>query len=1391
MSHQPLDPRQGLRRLHAPPLLPNGRGKKAAPPPILGDAPLKLHLPNRHSPRRKQFTAEELTVTHLRQIYSSLLEELAPLHHEIGTGGNDAHYRWKNAGTVTVNGSEDEGYDYSYTPDNSQKSWRLQRGAPGGAGGGGGITGGDWAKDGIRRYYTGGALERGGGGHSSNIISVGGMDVDVGTMDGVALSPRRGARKGEYVDGEEVPFDPPALDHNFSIDDDGDADGNDEGESLDIDANALADALEDEFQDVDIANSGHPPVDAFRSTSDDEQTPNAESDNANNNMTAFESMYHLSPTMAWRLRSAYAPTTPHEQHLNALGSELLAQRHPGQADGIMKGLAVARNCESRVCDGLRKLGELVSYCERLKGVQYASQGGRLHRRAEGEVEEASSDEEEEDLEAAEAIFAYFCEKNVLPMLIDALLCHPPPLTSSPTDGDATDNMLLPTNTTTIGSSPTPFSGVAWTSAVKAQILQTIAMILFNTSSPLSLTYLLSNNYMNELIMGIQPLDQWKADALEDILPPYITLLRGIVMRLRSEEGSCCLPLFLCQRQRPGSKASGDEDPESTETYLPLLYAAMQVFCSPFGASLKDSEGCLIRTTAMNVILNLCRISDAEIRAVLVGGGDALKASLPTTKSAPAVAPSPSLLSHPLTIEQELMFPHICKSLNSWFHRSVRLALVSLSMDNKKHRDEDAKAEAKARHRDMAETQFRELQYWLGFLDDLLSCEIRAWNIRLVEWLLREVVVGTVLLRWNRSLETIGPRSNDDGTKVSSEVLKARAEARVSLIFLTQLFGMVEYSPLIRLVGTLVLHQNYPGPWLRLKNETDFDNEDGLFAITSTINAMIRKQTSTGEEADAGAGGGPPNAMLGATESVQEQTGGRRTSLASSNDSEGRAVEPLAARLDFHQLADEVGHQNSDGKHFAQNRHRAALLAMIAGNAQSDEETLLASMLMATILENDAIDDAALEVFGVLPSPTITDERALSPFENSIAQCLSGVDGSDTQSYATLECASSLGLMLLERLIGHTWSEGGQCVDAVSFEMKMSKLVQALGACLTQFASLAESHLAETNVIHEIFSELVRQRYTSPDDVDPSSPRSQESVKAFSSLQNYYPSNFIDNAAVLVEITYGDASCNEPSSAGDDLFLVNEESEAARFAIRAVLHLRSIVGCIQDLYQRVTDGPDSTIDSHWHGEEDLLSFRTTEEADDILLAIGGVQTTQLPELGTDIDLRGRKSFRCNLPRKPKFGRNIEYDIVIDANGTRFVVTEKAELVLVVDPAEMYVTKLKKRDPNRCTVLSVVPHRSIVASGAEGELLRIVTSAEEIPPGTDEFIKNGTLSLRFQSSKACQSAKECLDKHCSANENKNLRDMSELLEQCKWLGASVSRAAPQDGETEADNWCDFQG
>jgi len=177
---------------------------------------------------------------------------------------------------------------------------------------------------------------------------------------------------------------------------------------------------------------------------------------------------------------------------------------------------------------------------------------------EDDDDDDDEDDEDDDVEAAEATFAYFCEKNVLPMLVDSLLCRPPPLTSESGDDATASNddgrnaVAVVFNGPISPPSPSPFSGVTWTASVKSQILRTISDILLSASHPLSLAYLLSNNYVNELVMGMLPLDRdmWKEEALEEILPPYVTLLRGLVARLRV--GRRTPPSRGTRRRRPTS-----------------------------------------------------------------------------------------------------------------------------------------------------------------------------------------------------------------------------------------------------------------------------------------------------------------------------------------------------------------------------------------------------------------------------------------------------------------------------------------------------------------------------------------------------------------------------------------------------------------------------------------------------------------------------------------------------------------------------------------------------------------------------------------------------------------------------------------------------------------------
>jgi len=1262
---------------------------------------------------------EEISVSNLRKLYSSLLEELAPLHHELGTGNNNsdnnnsdshnnttalsnANFRWKNTGTITVNGTDDMGYDYSYTPDDYDTTKKL--GGKGVVklsdglkqqmmigrnkattttttmllGGGGGIMGGDWSRDGVRRYHTGGVT-------TTSVMRDAVQKVEKDTKVNDIVEEQ------QFKSNEVILLDSLHLDERFAIqEDDDDNNEGEKGEENDdemlFDVAILTPVPSTDVEEYDddhhhhhdkdydeaavVLSSDQAPSSSSSSTSfiadrttlsvhtNDGSSSSSSNNNNNNNstkkkattttkqtaatimkssssinasssinspapppMSTFESLIKSTTTTAttWHLRSAYSPTTPYEQQLlQSLGSSGTTttsgsrissagnnnknnnnnNNNNNKVHTIMSGHNTAQNSEVRVCHSLKRITEILCVSERRKGRQLfadmvaASSSKSSYRNNNKKknsvmvdtpvMMKGEDEDDEEELEVSEAVFAYFCEKNVLPLLVDSFLTRPTPITwmdEKKNDNDSDEeeddeeewwNKDKKKDIISSSSPPPPslFSGVSWTASVKSQILQTISMLLLNTTSPLSLTFLLSNNYMNELIMGMLPLSQWREEALDEMLPPFVTLLRGLVMKLRGDEGRGLIPLLLCQRPSSSSSKSGggggDDKEGTSETYLPLLYAAVQVFCYSPGSSLRDVDGCMVRTTAMNAILNLCRVTSPDVRAVLVGEAFTDESLLPcgTKSSFPfnnlssmlLSSSSSSSLASPLhlapaassfpnaTIEQQVLFPYICSNLKTCYHRCVRLMMTSIAMDKSSEHNQEAKAEATQRHVDLAASQFSELQYWFGFLDDLLSCEIRVWNVRLVEWIMREVVVGTVLLHWNRALRVIVETttsdhgSSDAGSKAakkdSLEHCKAKSEIRVSIVFLTQLFAMVSYRPLIRLVGAALLHPKYPLAWCG-----DDDNLFGSFAdggndffqVTPLINAIVSNEerdsdggdkaatTGGGEEADAGAG-----------------------------------------------VKDDA---------FVPSPHRASLLEMLAG-----DEAIIASMLLGTILENDELDDKALDKLGVLPSPN--DDAQVSPFEEALAKFLSsnteenpdakdrrlttsprnykrsasGAEaGGNQRTNETLSVAvefvSSLGLMLMERIIFHTWTEGGECLDVVPFDhyYKSSKFLQALNSSLMYFASFTKRLAGDDYSLEEYFHAEFNRRYVPTEANNDSfhSGRSrtyyENNIKMASCIQNYRPSNFIDDANVLLQ-------SSGPTSTE------SAEDKAAKCAIRLTLHL---------------------------------------------------------------------------------------------------------------------------------------------------------------------------------------------------------------------------------------------
>jgi hypothetical protein len=111
---------------------------------------------------------------------------------------------------------------------------------------------------------------------------------------------------------------------------------------------------------------------------------------------------------------------------------------------------------------------------------------------------------------SDPIFEYFCEKCILGLFVDIAKSKP--------------------------SSVSNLHAITWSPKVKAEILRAISLLLSNAQDEPSLYYLLSKDYINELITFMIPLRQWTDTGLEIMIPPYVNLLKSLVQHIAASPG---------------------------------------------------------------------------------------------------------------------------------------------------------------------------------------------------------------------------------------------------------------------------------------------------------------------------------------------------------------------------------------------------------------------------------------------------------------------------------------------------------------------------------------------------------------------------------------------------------------------------------------------------------------------------------------------------------------------------------------------------------------------------------------------------------------------------------------------------------------------------------------
>lgn len=321
---------------------------------------------------------------------------------------------------------------------------------------------------------------------------------------------------------------------------------------------------------------------------------------------------------------------------------------------------LAHRIENRVVSIIREIGEVVVNSEHPK---------------QNTTRKGLRDDE---------IFAYFCEKAILALFV--VICKDKPATnSSSTSGE----------TNCQGHSC--FHGVVWSAKVKAQIFQSIGLLVSGARNPSTLYFYLSQNCINELILSILPINQWTDPATEILLPAISNLLKTLSLQLGGSPE--LFPLFTEIDNYKKAVAS-----------FSLFSALVEITTSIYGQS--DSY---VYATCLNLIVGLLRISNAPVR---------------------------SWICHSEK-EQKLLCKHIANFMMERYRRIANLTTGPVV---------DA-IRSKAIH-----GQLLALNDQINTINDIFSCGIDSLAVRLCETLMQHFVIPLIqnlLPRDGRNFISVG------------------------------------------------------------------------------------------------------------------------------------------------------------------------------------------------------------------------------------------------------------------------------------------------------------------------------------------------------------------------------------------------------------------------------------------------------------------------------------------------------------------------------------------------------------------------------------------------------------------------------------------------------------
>lgn len=952
-------------------------------------------------------------------------------------------------------------------------------------------------------------------------------------------------------------------------------------------------------------------------------------------------MWSLTEASAWRILSA----TPSPDKEGNSADTALAVRD----EGAVATMAAVRAAEDRAVTAIEDLGEAIA--------------GTGTGTGEGEV------------------WDYFCDKNILALLVDIAAAKPAPFDGDSCLGDQAEQAKLRQE------DQQQYRGVVWSPRVKAQVFRTVSLLISGVKDETSLYFLLSNNHVNDLTGSFLPMGQWTSSALEVMMPEYIGLLKALAVTLA---GSPHLLQFFVNNRH-----ATDESPEDGGQRhhwvpkFPLLHSSVHILASAFAQS--DS---FAHVTALNIVLSVCQIPAGEVRA-LVGESVA---------------------------EQRTLLSYLCQRLSGRYRRIAHLSVGVAAGDA-------SRSAAIGR-------EITELQDQIHFIDDLLWCSVRPLNVRLCEYLLRNVLSQHVLPGMliqgqgqKSQFSSIAEQKRLSAATVEDDsdiITEVEAMAQASVVFLTQMFLTVEYAPLLKMCAVAILHPLSPADWSALPRS---NQHGGDYVLTPALNAIVQKRCVI-----IGSGPDGPSAEGG-----NDISGG---------DDEIRIIAKA-------------------------NPHRRSLLSILRGE-KGHRRFVPVSMLLQSILETEELDEEFLTTLEVLtkyskPSDDSGegdgDDLILpSPFEEALATFFTKNHSSSSRATMAIECAGSLALSMMSHLLVGVTGNG---TDYKHFHRRYvsSSLVRGVGAARELFA-LKVKRYSRAAEVSGSFMDLVEFEISRRYETVTGKHGQPLRLCDLNARSTYH---LMNTPEILVQ-KLSNASSND--------------IEDAKFAIRALFYFRSICEVVEEVHDRLGSflGPDS-LNERWG--DDAFEIRTVEVMEGEFVDFSGGAEKNRPQVGADLDVRGRTFFYFTPTmtgiKQPQSTSDHKRRLAADI----IRMTKKTELMIVLDPTDLFILKPNPRDGscNRGTILCSASIGSVITAVSDKDWLHIaIRETEDI----GVFIRNGNMSLHFDSVGTCLIVKQYLERCRSALSSKMIAKVDKMIDEC--TGDLFPLEEDEDDEP-SEEWSSF--